>query len=294
MTVISHPLLTAFREFLSLHRRVSGHTVSDYLRDVSVLLAHYPAPDRMTLTDCHDFLGLPVNTALGTRSQQRRVSAIRTFWRFLTTHYPGLSNPWLGIKPARMPRRLPRTVATDTLGSFLDHVPTHTPAGIRLRAILELLFGTGIRVGELVRLRITDWQSGDQVMRVCGKGNKERMVVVGPTASQWVRLYAAQVRPLWAPSSQSALWVSTRGSALTTRSVQRLIKAEGQRQGVGLTPHVLRHSFATAMLEGGAALDVIQNLLGHTSIDATQVYTHVSRGRLSALHQQSPLGQTTL
>lgn len=273
---------------------MSGHTVSDYLRDVSVLLAHYPAPDRMTLADCHDFLGLPVNTALGTRSQQRRVSAIRTFWRFLTTQYPGLSNPWLAIKPARMPRRLPRTVATDTMLSFLDRVPTHTLSGVRLRAILELVFGTGIRVGELVQLRVTDWRGADQGMRVCGKGNKERVVMVGPTASRWVGVYVSQVRPTWASSSQSALWVSTRGSALTTRSVQRLIKAEGMRQGVRLTPHVLRHSFATAMLEGGASLDVIQNLLGHTSIDATQVYTHVSRRRLSTLHQQSPLGHTGL
>ncbi|NDD66360.1 hypothetical protein EBZ35_01730 [bacterium] len=294
MTDISHPLLTTFREFLSVHRRVSGHTVSDYLRDVSVLLAHYPSPDRMTLSDCHHFLGLPVNVALGTRSQQRRLSAIRTFWRYLTTQYPGLANPWVGIKPARMPRRLPRTVPTDTLMSFLDQVPTHTPEGIRLRAMLELVFGTGIRVGELVRLQLADWRGEEHGLRVWGKGQKERLVVVGPTASRWVGLYVSQVRSLWALSSQPALWVSKRGSALTARSVQRMIKAEGLRQGVSLTPHVLRHSFATAMLEGGASLDVIQQLLGHASIDATQVYTHVSRRRLSTLHQQSPLGHTGL
>lgn len=262
-----------------------------YLRDVGLLVAHYPSPLSMTVADCHAFLSLPIHQALGPRSRARRLSAIRCFWRFLSTKHPDCPNPWGVIKGPRVPRRLPRVVATPALINALDSVVNDTPEAIRLRAILECLFGLGIRVSELVQLNEADWRPVDHDIRIRGKGRKERLVVVGPTAMHWVGYYIKRVRSVWASATQPALWVSKRGTRLTVRSVQRLIKAWGIQNGIAITPHGLRHSFATAMLEGGASLDVIQNLLGHASIDATQVYTHVTQKRLSELHQQSPLGR---
>lgn len=282
--------LNPFRDFLSIHRQLSPHTVSNYLRDVGLLLAHYPSPLSMTVTDCHNFLSLPIHRSLGPRSRARRLSAIRCFWRFLAMKHPDCSNPWAIIKGPRVPRRLPRVVATPTLIKALDSVDDTTLEGIRLRAILECLFGLGLRVSELVQLNYSDWRPVDHELRIRGKGRKERLVVVGPTVIRWVGHYIQKVRSEWASATQPALWVSKRGTRLTVRSIQRLIKSWGIQNGVMVTPHGLRHSFATAMLEGGASLDVIQNLLGHASIDATQIYTHVTPTRLSALHRQSPLG----
>jgi len=245
------------------------------------------------IPECQQYLADPKVMALGPRSVARRMAALRTFWRFLRVNEVVTSQPWKLLGSPRLPRSLPRIVSADRLGSLLDTIPTRTAEGLRFRSICELLFGSGLRISELLGLDLDHISLQEGQLRIIGKGGRERIALFGPTAQDWVQRYIVEARPeLRGQSSTNAVFINTRGTRLSSRSVQRWIRELAATCGLPgrLTPHTFRHSFATALFEGGADLRVIQELSGHQSLDTTQIYTHVSTDRLAQIHRKSRLG----
>jgi len=205
-----------------------------------------------------------------------------------------LNNPWETIETPRLPHVLPKTISAPEMGRWLDHLPTRLPDQLRLRCICELFFGAGIRISELVGIDTTDLDLTQRQIVIRGKGGRSRLALFGPNVAQWISHYLSSARPQWILSDSGPLFTNNKGGRVTSRSVQRWVKsavASGPLAG-RLTPHTFRHSYATALLEGGADLRAIQELLGHRSLETTQIYTHVSVDRLKTLHKNSPLGRS--
>ncbi|HTE02904.1 MAG TPA: tyrosine recombinase, partial [bacterium] len=200
------------------------------------------------------------------------------------------SDPTLDLSPLKLPRRLPRVLTVTEVEQLLAAPDPSTPEGARDRAMLELMYASGLRVSETVGLALSDIDLAHEVVRCLGKGNKERVVPVGTQAVRALRVYLAQVRPrLVRVRPTQALFVSRLGRPLTRQGCWKLIRRHARRAGITrpLTPHVLRHSFATHLLERGADLRAVQEMLGHASISTTQIYTHLTRERLRDVYRQS-------
>jgi tyrosine recombinase XerC len=297
-----------FLRALESERDPSSHTLAAYRRDLEAFLrflrregiagwqAVTPAVMRRYLA--------ALNRRHARTSVARHLSTLRSFFKYLRREGRLDSNPMQLVAAPRQPRRLPRALTHDAVAALLAAPPMDRPDGLRDRAILELLYAGGLRVGELVELALGR-VAGDEI-RVRGKGGKERVVLIGTQAAEALRRYLDAARPrLVAHGAQArrargrsaasgggpteALFVNARGGPLTTRAVQlivrRWIRATAVQQRT--TPHVLRHTFATHLLDGGADLRVVQELLGHASLATTQIYTHVSRDYLKRAYAQA-------
>jgi len=221
---------------------------------------------------------------------KRRVAAIRALYRFLLREGELQHDPTLDLAPPKLPRRLPRVLTLEDIERLLAAPNLATPAGTRDRAMLELMYASGLRVSETVGLDLSDIDLAHEVVRCVGKGNKERIVPVGSQAVSALRAYLGRARPKMARGQTTqALFVSRLGRRLTRQGCWKLIRTHARRAGISrpLTPHVLRHSFATHLLERGADLRAVQEMLGHASIGTTQVYTHVTRERLREVYRAS-------
>ncbi len=198
-------------------------------------------------------------------------------------------NPWQWIRIPKLGRPLPAVHDKETVLRLLDHISKTTPTDMRTYAILELLFASGLRVSELVGLKISDVDMATRELRVRGKGQKERIALFGGRAYQALSEYLTRVRPLWNTGQTDSVFLNQQGGQLTVRSIQRWLLQISAQFGLTppLTPHTLRHSFATALLNGGADLRSIQELLGHTSLSTTQIYTHVSTERLAQTYERA-------
>jgi integrase/recombinase XerD len=217
------------------------------------------------------------------RTIARHISAIRNFYRFLLSEGVIQSDPTEFLSPPKQWSSLPKYLTGKEIGCLLDAPDTSVPLGQRDRAMLELLYATGLRVSELCRLQTTDLAAEMEVIRVTGKGNKQRVVPAGRPALEAVSEYVRSARPaLLKGKASKYLFVTARGSCLTRQAFWKLLARYGRQAGIfrSLTPHVIRHSFATHLLEGGADLRSVQAMLGHSDISTTQVYTHVLRSRL--------------
>jgi integrase/recombinase XerD len=215
------------------------------------------------------------------------LSAVRTFHRFELREGVTDHDPTVGIVPPNLPRSLPRPLSVDEVGRLIDAPPAGEAVGLRDRAILELLYGAGLRISELTGLDVDDVELEDGSVRVLGKGGKERDVPVGRYAREAVSAYLTRARPGFATSrSRAALFLNQRGGRLTRQGISLLlarhVRAAGIRRRV--TPHTLRHSFATHLLEGGADVRVVQELLGHASVATTQIYTLVTKEHLREVY----------
>ncbi len=220
-------------------------------------------------------------------SSNRRLTVFRRYYRWLIRQGRRGDDPTVEIRAARQPPRSPKTLSEPQVDALLDAPDVNTPLGLRDRAMLETLYATGLRVSELVGLATMQVGLNEGVVRVIGKGDKERMVPLGEPASDWIRRWLAQGRAqLLGPRSSDALFVTQRGGAMTRQMFWTLIKRYALRADVRapLSPHTLRHAFATHLLNHGADLRVVQMLLGHADISTTQIYTHIARERLRALH----------
>ncbi|HWR76796.1 MAG TPA: site-specific tyrosine recombinase XerD [Thiobacillus sp.] len=221
------------------------------------------------------------------RSAARYTSALKRFYRYLLRENLIAADPTLNLDSPKLPRSLPKTLTEADVERLLDSADTATPLGLRDRAMLETLYATGLRVSELVGLKLTAVNLNDGVLRVTGKGNKDRLVPLGEEAVQWLKRYLADARPLLLERHLSdAVFVTARGDGMTRQAFWYLIKRHAHIAGITrpLSPHTLRHAFATHLLNHGADLRVVQMLLGHSDISTTQIYTHVARERLKQLH----------
>ncbi len=221
---------------------------------------------------------------------KRRTAAIRAFYRHLLREDALEQDPTLDLAPPKLPRRLPRVLTVEEVEHLLAAPDPSTRDGLRDRAMLELMYASGLRVSETVGLDLSDLDLAHEVVRCVGKGNKERLVPVGSQAVRALRTYLGQARPrLVHGRATQALFVSRLGRRLSRQGCWKMIRRYARRAGVTkpLTPHVLRHSFATHLLERGADLRAVQEMLGHASISTTQVYTHVSRQWLRDVYRQS-------
>jgi site-specific recombinase XerD len=222
----------------------------------------------------------------------RKISAIRSFYRYLRREQIIDDDPSKLVRGPKLIRRLPACLDKDEVTKLLL-APDQTVLGIRDRVLMEVLYASGVRVSELCGLRIGDYDSKNMEMRVFGKGAKERVVLLNPSANQWLQLYLNEHWSTLAngkkKSPESPLFLSRQATKLSSRSVHRVVLKHAAAAGINkqITPHTLRHTFATHLLEGGADLRVVQELLGHTTISTTQIYTHVSMERLRNVYMAS-------
>ena len=223
-------------------------------------------------------------------SQARYLSTLRRFYRWQVGRGRLVSDPTLKLANPSLPSRLPKVMSEKQVESLLDAPDLDTPLGLRDRAMLETIYATGLRVSELVNLKLHEVGLADGVLRALGKGSKERLVPLGQLAIDWITRYLHEARPDILHGQQSdALFVTARGGAMTRQAFWQLIKRYALVAGIDparLSPHVLRHAFATHLLNHGADLRVVQLLLGHADISTTQIYTHVARERLKSLHAE--------
>jgi integrase/recombinase XerD len=290
-----------YLDHLTVERGLSPHTVAAYRRDLSRYAAFVRGRglDRARRVDPATVSSYVARLSASTHddgrayratSVVRALSAVRAFHRFCVREGEAAEDPTAGVVRPRLPRRLPRPLSVHQVGVLLDSPPHDTAAGLRDRAFLELLYGAGLRVSELVGLDVdgVDIESGS--VRVLGKGGKEREVPMGRHASRAIAAYLSRARPDLANGrSGAALFLNQRGGRLTRQGVTMLLASAVRRAGIRarVSPHTLRHSFATHLLEGGADVRVVQELLGHASVATTQVYTLVTKEHLLEVYATS-------
>ncbi len=283
----------SFLHYLEVERGLSPNTITAYRRDI-VKLELFVTGKRKTLAsltagDLRDFLRDLHRHGLSLRSIARVSSAVRGLYRFAAAEGTIRIDPAEQIDSARLPKSLPRYLNLDEVDSLLEAPDTAMPEGLRDRAMLELLYATGLRVSELITLRIDDFNFDIGYLVCQGKGRKERVVPFGRSAKQWIERYLRGGRPSFvrrAPDAEDAMFLSRLGKAMTRQRFFQILKACGRTAGIrgALSPHVVRHSFATHLLERGADLRSLQLMLGHSNIGTTQIYTHVSRERLRRIY----------
>jgi integrase/recombinase XerD len=225
---------------------------------------------------------------LSSRSASRALSAVRGFYRFATAHLDFAGDPTDDVSNPKAGFALPKTLTEREINELLATPDVALPLGLRDRAMLELLYASGLRVSELVGLPRDRVDLDAGILRVSGKGGRERLVPFGASARDWVRRYLAQVRPALDRKGRAELFLSARGAAMTRQRFWQLIEGYGRRAGIRrkLAPHSIRHAFATHLLDRGADLRALQMMLGHADISTTQIYTRVSAGRLRAVYDK--------
>lgn len=285
--------LEHFLRHLHSERQLSPHTLHNYQRDLQRLLQFMVehSPERLealTENDIRRFITELRRDGLSSRTLSRLLSAIRTLFRFL--HREGLvaHNPALNIQAPKTPKKLPEPMAVDGMGQLLDLPADGSALTARDRAMMELLYSSGLRLAELAGLNLSHLDLGGASVRVLGKGNKERMLPVGRKAIEALQQWLARRNEL-ANSEERALFVSRRGGRLGVRSIQQRLEYWGRRRDIParVHPHKLRHSFASHMLESSGDLRAVQELLGHEDISTTQIYTHLDFQHLMSVYEKA-------
>lgn len=296
-----HPTLSAFIDSLWLEEGLSKNTLDAYRRDLALfdawLRAHGKALPEALEADIHGYFAERHAQTRATTAN-RRLTVFRRYFRWALRERFITADPTLRLSPARQPLRVPKTLSEAQVEALLNAPDEDTPLGLRDRTMLELMYASGLRVSELVTLKT--WHLGlvDQVLRITGKGNKERLVPFGQVAGDWLQRYLAEGRPtILGGLSSEDLFVTSRGaragSAMTRVMFWQLVKRYAREAGITapLSPHTLRHAFATHLLNHGADLRAVQMLLGHADISTTTIYTHVARERLkTVVAQHHPRG----
>ena len=287
-------LIEAYLSHLAVERRLSPNTVESYGRDLSQLSAAAAglqrAVDQLDRRTLEEVVRQMMGAGQSPRSVARAVACFRGFYRFLVISGHRQDNPALDVRPPRAWKTLPKFLSVDEVDRLLGSPDTTHPRGLRDRALIELFYATGLRVSEMVSLRQQDLNLESGYLTTMGKGRKQRLVPIGDEASSWLTRYLEEGRPALLKGRASAkLFVNARGGAGITRvGFWKILKAYGKNAGLPrtLSPHVLRHSFATHLLERGADLRAIQMMLGHSDLSTTQIYTHILDARLRAVYDK--------
>lgn len=282
--------IDAFIDALWLEDGLSKNTLAAYRRDLT-LYGRWLAQQGLTIDGSHEAQLLSYFSArhADTRptSANRRLTVFKRYFRWALRERLVTADPTLKLQAAKQPARVPRALTQQQVEDLLDASDVDAPLGLRDRTMLELIYASGLRVSELVGLKTFNVSLNEHVVRVTGKGNKERLVPFGEVAGDWIRRYLAQARPAILSGQQTDdLFVTARGSGMTREMFWLIVRKCAVRAGIRgkLSPHTLRHAFATHLLNHGADLRAVQMLLGHADISTTTIYTHVARERLRQLH----------
>ena len=294
-TVLNGPnvqLIDTYLDAMWMEKGLSDNTLQSYRRDLKQFAAWLQARGTSLLSctraDLQQYLGWRVKERLRANSTSRMLSCLRGFFRYLLREEQISEDPVLLIDSPKKGRSLPKILTEDDVERLLDAPEVNDPIHFRDRAMLEVLYATGLRVTELVSLQLFEVNLNQGVIRVMGKGGKERLVPLGEEAISWLQRYLVQIRPLLLGENISdVLFPSRRGQQMTRQTFWHRIKHYALVAGIDkpLSPHVMRHAFATHLLNHGADLRVVQMLLGHSDLSTTQIYTHVAQQRLQSLHR---------
>jgi len=293
MPAVDDPLIDRFLDALWLEKGLLDNTRDAYRSDLA-LFNGWLEPRGVRLVDAGrelilDHLAWRLANQYKARSTARLLSGLRGFYRFLLREGVITADPTLQVELPQLGRPLPKALSEADVEALLAAPDTADPVGMRDRAMLELLYATGLRVTELVSLRLEQVNTRQGVLRTFGKGNKERLVPMGDEAMHWLRRYLGEAREsLLGGRPSDVIFPSRRGDLMTRQTFWHRIKLHARQAGIAapVSPHTLRHAFATHLLNHGADLRVVQMLLGHSDLSTTQIYTHVARARLQALHAQ--------
>ncbi len=294
-------LVEEYMDYLVVERGLAHNSLlayrHDLLRYVDYLVQHQiTRPEQVHPTTVTEFISRLCSLGLCASSVARNLSAIRMFHRFLVAEEHATSDPTETVQLPKKAQHLPAVLDQWEVERLLEQPDVSTPLGLRDRALLEFLYATGVRVSELVAIQLSDLLVRERLVRVFGKGAKERIVPVGEEAIYWVERYLREVRPFYAKAhrSRDMLFIGVRGQPMSRKAVWEVIKKQTMAAGIrkNVSPHCLRHSFATHLLEGGADLRAVQEMLGHADISTTQIYTHIDRQYVLEVHRQfHPLEQ---
>ena len=285
-------LIDEFCDALWLEDGLAKNTLEAYRRDLSQFATWLEAQQPKALisadqADIQSYLGYQFRKKTRATSVARLLSALKRFYRYCLRQGRVKSDPTLRIDSPKLPRGLPKSLTEEDVGSLLTAPRADKALGLRDKAMLKTLYASGLRVSELVTLKLGQVSQDMGVVRVVGKGSKERLVPLGEEAIAWIRQYLKEARPeLLGGRAADDLFVTARGSAMTRQMFWHLLRRYAAQAGLKkpISPHTLRHAFATHLLNHGADLRVVQLLLGHSDISTTQIYTHVARERLKQLH----------
>lgn len=286
--------LQTYFDYLKLEKGAARHTITAYQFDLRRYVDYLAARQKESGSsveekDVTEFLEQLQRYGLSSRSVARTLSALRGFHRFLVSEDLAPNDPTELLRSPKKQRSLPTVLSIQEIDSILKQPDTSTPLGIRDRAILEVLYATGMRVSELVNLKRSGVLLNEEVIIVFGKGSKERLVPIGRSAIEWLERYLKHIRTRLARpgKSQDYVFLNNRGSHLTRASVWNFVTRYARAAGITkeVHPHTFRHSFATHLLEGGADLRAVQEMLGHSDISTTQIYTHLDREYLKEVHR---------
>lgn len=290
-------MLTCIREFieyLEYEKGLSANSQAAYRRDLEKFAAFLvqegrnASPEAVNKQDIMAYLTWQLDNGSAHSSIARSLSSIKTFSKFLILEGRAVSNPASELETPRIKRHLPVVLSVEEVDMLMETPRVILPLGLRDRAMLELMYGTGVRVSELLGLNIEDINMTAGFLRCLGKGRKERIVPVNQTAIRWVERYMSQSRSvLLKRAANRTLFLNARGSAMTRQGFFKILAGYAQKAQLekSITPHTLRHSFATHLLENGADLRSVQEMLGHADISTTQIYTHLTRSRLLEVYR---------
>ena len=293
------PYIRGFKAFLQLEKSLSANSVDAYLHDVAKLIQYFEVlgisinPEKVQSDHLKGFLKWINELGMTSTSQSRIISGLKGFYKYLLLENIIQADPTELLESPKIGRKLPSTLSIPEINDLINAIDLSTPEGERNRTILETLYGCGLRVSELVNLRISNLFFNEGFIKVTGKGNKERLIPIGTVAMKQIRIYLSTVR-IHIPvkkGHEDIVFLNRRGSRLSRVMIFTIIKQLAIKTGLKkqISPHTFRHSFATHLVEGGADLRAVQEMLGHESITTTEIYTHLDRDYLrSAIIQYHP------
>lgn len=287
--------LQDYLNYLSVERGLSENTLESYRRDLLQYFSYLKEKKSLTIKEANQatvigYLLQMQARGKATATLSRSLAAIKSYYHFLFRENEISRDPTINLDAPKQEKRLPRVLSVEDIGRLLEQPELKQPAGIRDRAMLEVLYATGLRVSELVSLKINDLNLETAYLKCYGKGAKERIVPVGSMATKYLRLYLEHARKFLASSTvEDTLFLNHHGKGLTRQGFWKIIKkyAEGLSVHMEITPHTLRHSFATHLLENGADLRSVQEMLGHADISTTQIYTHLTKSKIKEVYDQT-------
>lgn len=282
-----------YKQYLKLERSLSPKTVEAYLHDIEKLndfIGGRKKLEDVKLEDLQDFLASLYDDKISARSQARIISGLKSFYKFMLFDHKITHDPTELLDAPKIGRHLPEVLSIPEIEAILNGIDLSKPEGHRNKAIIEVMYGCGLRVSEVVNLRISNLYFRDNYIRIIGKGDKERLVPIGQTAQNAILLYMEGVREhiKIKKGEEDFVFLNRRGARLTREMIFMMIKQAAEVAGITKTisPHTFRHSFATHLVEGGADLRAVQEMLGHESITTTEIYTHLDRSYIKSIIEQ--------